>query len=260
MRNAVVFIIGLICMVSPVSAEDTEPNEKAKLGIQLDATWASKYIWHGQDLYDGHAAFQPSITLDLFGSGFSAGVWKSSACSSGFVKDDELDYWVAYGNSLFEDKWFKTDYEVKWTYYDYFRQSSKKADSEEIDGSFSWPNVLPFGVVPKYTLSYLYSATSHSPAAALEMEGFLHTFGFTYDFNAPKVDLPLTFSWDIAYNDGQGSCDFDHEWAYMTWGLSSRIKFGPGDFTPAIYYQKTMDRSINKEDELWCSFSYTLNF
>jgi hypothetical protein len=261
MKNIVIFIIGLICAGSSVSAEDVnELKREAKLGIQLDTTWVSKYIWHGQDLYDDHAAFQPSITIDLFGSGFSVGVWGSTACSSGFVNSDELDYWVAYANSLFDDTRLKTDYEVKWTYYDYIRQSSDKADSEELALRLSWPDVFPFGVVPNYTLSYLYAATSGSPAAELEMEGFLHTFGFTYDFNVPKVDLPLTFSWDITYNDGQGGADFHHEWAYITWGLSSYIKLGPGGFTPAIYYQTTMDKSINEEDEFWCSFSYTLDF
>ncbi len=260
MKNAAILIIGLICMTSSVSAEDTKLKEKPKLGIQLDATWVSKYIWHGQDLYDDRAAFQPSISLDVFGTGFSTGVWMSSACASGFVRDEELDYWAAYRNSFFDDTWLKTDYEVKWLYYDYFRQSSKKADSQEIEGAFSWPDILPWGIVPYYLISYNYCAQSHCEAADLKMEGFLHTFGFTYDFNAPKVDLPLTFSWDISYNDGQGGPDFDHEWAYTTWGLSSYIKFGPGGFTPAIYYQKTMDRSINKEDELWCSFSYTVEF
>lgn len=246
--------------MSSVSAEDTEPKEKAKFGIQLDATWVSKYIWHGQDLYDDHAAFQPSVTFDLFGSGFSMGVWGSTACGSGFVDSEELDYWAAYTNSLFGDGRFKTDYEVKWLYYDYFRQSSGEADSQELDLSLSWPDICPLGIVPNYTLSYLYAARGSSPAADLKMEGFLHTFGFTYDFNAPKVELPLTFSWDITYNDGQGGSDFDHEWAYTTWGLSSYIEFGPGGFTPAIYYQRTMDKSVNEEDELWCSFSYTIDF
>jgi uncharacterized protein (TIGR02001 family) len=258
MKKAAVFIIGLICAVSSVSAEDTELEEKAKLGIQLDATWVSKYIWHGQDLYDDHAAFQPSISFDLFGTGFSTGVWASSACSSGFVNSEELDYWAAYGNSLFGDRRFKTDYEVKWLYYDYFRQSSDKADSQELDLSLSWPDIFSFGIVPNYTLSYLYAAQGHCPAADLKMEGFTHTFGFTYDFNVPKADLPLTFSWDITYNDGQ--CDVDHDWSHITWGLSSYIKFGPGGFTPAIYYQTSMDKSVNEEDEFWCSFSYTLNF
>jgi hypothetical protein len=260
MKNIAIFIIGLIFAVSTVSAEDAETEEKTKLGIQLDATWVSKYIWHGQDLYDDHAAFQPSITFDLFGSGFSTGVWGSTACSSGFVRDEELDYWVAYGNSLFGDTRLKTDYEVKWTYYDYFRQSSEKADSQDFEGSFSWPEICPLGIVPNYTLSYVCCAHSHCEAADLRMEGYLHTFGFTYDFNAPEADLPLTFSWDITYNDGQGGTDFDHDWAYMTWGLCSYIKLGPGGFTPALYYQKTMDKSVNEEDELWCSLSYTIDF
>lgn len=49
---------------------------------------------------------------------------------------------------------------------------------------------------------------------------------------------------------------------YMTTtrGLSSYIKIGPGGFTPAIYYQRSMDKSVNEEDEFWCSFSYTLSF
>ncbi len=261
MKKAAILIIGLIYLTNSVSAQDSKPGDKNKW-VTLDATWVSKYIWHGQDLYDDHAAFQPSINLDLFGTGFSANVWSSTACSSGFVRDAELDYSVAYSNILFGDSLFETDYEVGWVYYDYYNQSSENADSQEIDGSFSWPNILPLGIVPHYTLSYLYCARGdQNPAALLKMEGFLHTFGATYDFNAPKIDLPLTFLWDISYNDGQGGADFHHEWAYMTWGLSSYIKLGPDEgFTPAIYYQTSMDDSVNEEDELWCSFSYTLKF
>jgi hypothetical protein len=263
MRNIlIVFIIGLTCFGDYVLAQDSNEAQEAKLGIQLDVTWVSKYIWHGQDLYDDHAAFQPSINIDLFGTGFSLNVWSSSACSSGFVDSDEYDYTVAYGNSLFEDARFQTDYELKWLYYDYVRKSSDEGDSAEFEFSFSWPKIFKCGLVPNYTFSYLYAAKSNSPASATEMEGGLHTFGFTYDVDVPEVSLPvpLTLSWDITYNDGQGGKEFDHDWAYITWGASSYIKFGPGGFTPAIYYQTTMDNSVNEEDEFWCSFSYTLDF
>ncbi|MFA5292596.1 MAG: hypothetical protein WC496_06120 [Phycisphaerae bacterium] len=262
MKNITIFVIGLICAVNCVLAQDANLTQETKLGIQLDVTWVSKYIWHGQDLYEGRAAFQPSINIDLFGTGFSVNVWSSSACSSGFVSSDEFDYTVAYTNSLFEDTKFKIDYELKWLYYDYTRISSDEADSQEFEFSFSWPDIFSCGIVPNYTLSYLYAAKGDSPAAALEMEGCLHTFGFTYDVNIPKVELPLplTLSWDITYNDGQGGPDFAHDWAYITWGASSYIKFGPGGFTPAVYYQTTMDKSVNEEDEFWCSFSYTVDF
>jgi hypothetical protein len=260
MRNAAILIIGLIYTGTFAFAEtNLLPKESPKLGIELDATWVSKYIWRGQDLYDDHAAFQPSIDLDLFGTGFSINVWGSTACGSGFVNSDEVDYSVAYENSLFSNSVFKTDYEIKWVYYNYFRISSKEADSEEFDFSFSWPELFSFGLTPTYMLSYLYSATSDSPAAQLEMEGCAHTFGFTYDFNEPQTKLPLTFSWDITYNDGQGS-GVSHDWSHITWGLSTNLDIGPGTFTPAIYYQTTMDESINDEDEFWTSFSYKLSF
>jgi hypothetical protein len=260
MRKSAILVIGLIYTATFVFAEtESLPKESPKLGITLDATWVSKYIWRGQDLLDDHAAFQPSIDIDLFGTGFSINVWGSSACGSGFVNSDEVDYSVAYGNSLFNDSIFKTDYEIRWVYYNYFRISSKEADSAEFDFSFSWPEIFSFGLTPTYMLSYLYSASSDSPAARLEMEGCAHTFGFTYDINEPQTQLPLTFSWDITYNDGQGE-GVAHDWSHITWGVSTSIDVGPGSFTPAIYYQTSMENSINTEDEFWTSLSYTMSF
>jgi len=49
------------------------------LGVTLDATWVSKYIWRGFDRLDDKAAFQPSVMLDLFNTGFNVGVWGSWA-------------------------------------------------------------------------------------------------------------------------------------------------------------------------------------
>ncbi len=44
------------------------------LGVTADATWVSKYIWRGFDLLDDKGAFQPSVDVDLFGSGWSVNV------------------------------------------------------------------------------------------------------------------------------------------------------------------------------------------
>ncbi|MBN2590087.1 MAG: hypothetical protein JXA96_09505 [Sedimentisphaerales bacterium] len=254
-------IIGLFLLNSLTFAQTNQiEKEEAKLGIEFDATWASKYIWRGMDLYDDHAAFQPSIDFDLFGTGFSVNVWGSTACGSGFVRSDELDYSVTYQNSLFKDTKFQTDYSLTWLYYDYFRISSDEADSQEFDLSLSWPEICTYNVTPTYTISYLYAAQSSTPASSLEMEGFAHILGLTYDCNLPQTDLPLTFSWDITYNDGQGGTSIDHDWSHITWGLSSSFDYGPGSFTPAVYYQTSMDDSINNEDEFWATFSYTFVF
>ena len=261
MKNIKTLIIGLFFTGTLAFAQTEQPQSpKPQLGIELDVTWASKYIWHGMDLYDDHAAFQPSINFDLFETGFSVNVWGSTACSSGFVQSDELDYSIAYQNSIFSETPLKTDYEIRWLYYDYFRISSDEGDSQELDLSLCWPEIFPFGLTATYEISYLYTAKSGSPAARLDMEGFSHTFGLAYDCNVPQTDLPLTFVWDITYNDGQGGGDIDHEWSYITWGLSTSLDAGPGSLTPAAYYQTSMDDSVNDEDEFWVSMSYTINF
>lgn len=260
MKIKSMLVIGLCCIGTFTFAQtDQIQQDEPKLGIEFDATWASKYIWRGMDLYDDHAAFQPSINFDLFGTGFSVNVWESSACGSGFVSSDELDYTVTYQNSVFNDSKLQTDYSLSWLYYDYFRISSDEADSQEFNMSLSWPNACPV-ITPTYTISYLYAAKGSSPASSLEMEGFAHILGFTYDCNIPETDLPLTFSWDITYNDGQGDSSIDHDWSHITWGLSTGIDFGPGRFTPAVYYQTSMDSSVNNEDEFWTTLSYTLSF
>jgi len=145
-------------------------------------------------------------------------------------------------------------------YYDYFRMSSDEGDSQELAFSISWPEVFSFNLTPSYTMSYLYSAKSDSPAASLEMEGFAHVFGFTYDFNTTQTDLPLTFGWDITYNDGQGGTSIDHDFSHITCSLATSLDFGPGSLTPITYYQTSMDDSVNDEDELWFSLSYTMSF
>jgi hypothetical protein len=231
------------------------------LGISFDATWVSKYIWKGQDIYDDHAAFQPSISFDLYGTGFSANVWTSFAGGGGFRNLEEYDYSLAYSSTAFDGEITQTDYALTWVYYDVYDGSSRDNDSQDIFLDLAWPNLLGGKIVPVYQVSYYYAAKSGGAIAAAEIEGFLHLFGFDYDLPFLEInDNPLIFSWDIAYNDGQGSSSYDHDWAYITWGLSTSLDAGGGTLTPALYYQTSMDKSVNPEDEFWVGMSYGFNF
>ena len=257
MDMKIIMVIGLV-LVGSIAFAQTE--DQAELGIELDATWASKYIWRGFDLYDDKAAFQPSVDLDLFGTGFSVNVWGSTGCAEQLVNGDELDYSVTYQNSMFNDTKFQTDYSVSWVYYDYVRLNSGAVDAQEFNMSLSWPEICSFGVVPTYTIAYLYPSKPDSAAARLGLDGFVHVLGLTYDYVIPDTELPLTFCWDITYNDGQGGTSVEHDWSHMTWGLSTGFDVGPGTFTPSVYYQTSMEDSVNTEDELWTTLSYTFGF
>lgn len=231
------------------------------LSISFDATWVSKYIWKGQDIYDDHAAFQPSINFDLYGTGFSANVWTAFAGGGGFRNLEEYDYSLAYSSAAFVGETIQTDYAITWLYYDVYDGSSRDNDSQDILLDFAWPNLLGGKIVPVYQLSYYYAAKGGGALAGAEVEGFLHIFGFDYDLLFSEIiDNPITFSWDIAYNDGQGSSSYDHDWAYITWGLSTSLDAGGGTLTPALYYQTSMDKSVNPEDEFWVGLSYRFDF
>ncbi len=253
------------------------------IGVDIDATWVSKYIWHGFDRLDDKAAFQPSINVDL-GSGFSVGVWSSYAGSSkgggsiSTVDATELRYILTYNNSAFAGEAYQMDYAVNWLYYDFIDRPSNVADFQEINVALAFPQICPGGIVPRYTAIYLWPAEGSGPSNGVT--GWMHQFGVDYDIAVGEIipnnpEQVFTFSWDITYNDGAGAIgpggpadvgisdrsNPDHDWSHMTWGLSTEIAcpFG-GTFRPGIYYQTSMEDTVNNQDEFWTGLSYTLSF
>ncbi|NPU99523.1 MAG: hypothetical protein HPY51_20225 [Candidatus Omnitrophica bacterium] len=81
--------------VGPVWAVDIFGEE---LGVTIESSYVSKYLWKGYDVLDDHGAWQPSLTLDY--RGFYVGVWGSWPTSSGFVDATELDYYLGYAQSF----------------------------------------------------------------------------------------------------------------------------------------------------------------
>ncbi len=261
-----VTVMMLFGMSGVIQAVETEYGE---IGIDVDVTWVSKYIWRGFDRLDDKAAFQPSINLDLFDTGFSFNVWSSFAGASknggrtSTVNAEEWRYTLTYANSLFDGESYVTNYAVSWIYYDFPDMASKDADLQEFNVDFSWPEACPFGVVPHYQAIYLWSA--EGDGAARDYEGFIHVIGVGYDlamegFLPDNPEQILSFTWDITYNDDAGARDVDHDWSHMLWGLSTDIDCGPGTLTPAIYYQTSMEDTVNTEDEFWVGISYGLSF
>ena len=99
--------------------------------------------------------------------------------------------------------------------------------------------------------------------AAAHNGGPIHDLGFDYNWNLKCLpDLPLKFTADAVYNDGTGGPNVDHDWSHLLWGLSTHFKcpLTGATITPGIWFQNSMDKSVNNEDELWGGLSYTLMF
>lgn len=249
------------------------------LGVTVDATWVSKYIWRGVDVLDDKAAFQPSVNVDIFGSGFSVGVWASYAGSSkgggsmSTVDATEFNYILTYNGTAFAGEAYQMDYAVNWLYYDFIDMPSKNADAQEINVATAFPQICPGGIVPRYTAIYMWPAKGGGPSNGLV--GWIHQFGIDYDIVLGEIipnnpEQVITFSADIVYNDGAGvagtsngpaKTDIDHDWSHVVWGLTTEVAcpFG-GTFRPGIYYQTSMEKSVNPEDEFWTGLSYSLSF
>jgi len=247
------------------------------LGVTLDATWVSKYIWRGFDRLDDKAAFQPSMMVDLFNTGFHVGVWGSWAGASqnngavSTVGATELNYILSYKNRINEGEALQVDYAVNYIYYDFVKRASKQFDAHEVSLSVALPQVTGIGLVPRYSVAYLWNARSGGPAR--DLTGWIHEFGL--DYNLVVCDLipnnpeqVFTFSWDITYNDGAGQMypapgrgKVEHDWSHMTWGVTTDIAapWG-GSFRPGLYWQNSWEDSVNTQDELWLALSYSLSF
>jgi len=235
------------------------------LGVDVDVTWVSKYVWRGIDILDDKAATQPSITLDLYGTGLSFNAWASYAGSSkggsarSTVDAQEWDYTLTYANSIFDGQTYKTNYAASWIYYDFPDKASKDGDMQEFNLGLSWPEVFPFGVVPSYVIAYSWPAKGGGIARS--NQGFAHVFGLSYSLEMADLPNPLNFNFTTVYNDGCGGAAVKHDWSHILWSVSTPFD-GPmgGTITPAVYYQKSMEETINTEDELWIGVSYGLSF
>jgi len=267
------FGMAVLCGLAAIApAADTAAAAPADdLGVTVDLSYTSKYVWRGFDLLDDVGAFQPSVDFDL-GHGFSANLWMSYAGSQGDTKTGasrvdatEYDYTLAYSGTAFESCPWKTDYMVGWRYFDYIDTATRDADLQEVFITAEMPNLIEGGIVPHVAVFQLWPAKSGG--ANSDYSGTIYLMGFNYGFALDQMPgLPLTFSWDIVYNDGTGSVAgqpfIDHDWSHMVWGLSTAMTcpMTGAKIVPAVYFQNSFEDTVNTEDELWGSISYSFSF
>ncbi|MFQ6036157.1 MAG: hypothetical protein ACE5NM_09985, partial [Sedimentisphaerales bacterium] len=186
--NRITILLTVVIFFAGVSICNSQENADAKLGFDVDATFVSKYLWHGYDLLDDKAAFQPSVNIDLYGTGLSVNWWASYPASAGFsstlgasrVDATEYDYTVAYNHTLLEKTSYATDITANYIYYDFPDAPSTYADAQELGVGFAWPNICPVGFVPSYYVGKIWPSRSISVLTG-EYGGWMHIFGLSYD-------------------------------------------------------------------------------
>jgi len=239
----------------------------------LDLTYQSKYLWRGFDIYGDKSAMQPSLDLDLFGSGLGVSVMGHRANSDGFENQERWDYTLYYQNITCPNEAYALMYRLGWVYYNYPEGHNQDADLQEMYATLSLPKMCPAGVVPSYSIVKLWPNSSSSlvgaPSSDGTASGFLHIFRMDYPLVAGGI-LPETpeqvfnLSAEAIYNDGTGPLgqNVDHDWSNLVFGVSTGIDLADGlVLTPGVYHQVTMEKTVNQDsDETWGTLSLTYNF
>ncbi len=249
----------LLTTVIFLSAVGLAQAEEDKLGVTLDVTYMSKRMSKGSESYGQQGALFKTIDLDFWGTGFGVAVKHRDATSSGYVDKEKFYYKVYYAGPFFEDKAYLTKYKVTWQYEHYPGLAINKAKTtHEWKFAFSWPEILPAGLVPKYIAHYEYPAGS---GYNRDITGWVHRFRLGYKLIVPKLSKPLNLSAEIAYRDGLGGPTKDHDWSHATFGISTKFKINDNlRFVPGLYHQISMDDSVCERDVTYCILSMKYKF
>jgi len=263
MKQIVLFVaIILMAAAVPVRAQ-------GELHGAGDVTYQSKYLWRGIDVYGDKSAIQPSVILDLYGTGLGISVEGHRANTSGYEAGERWDYTLFYKNALFGDESYATQYMLGWRYFNFPDMSSQAFDLQEIHAVLSWPEILPVeGLVPTYVLVKLWPAEGGSTVGG-NASGFAHIFMLDYGLPIEGLlpDVPeqvLRLHSEFVFNDGVDprGIGVDHDWTNAVFGIATDFELAENlTLTPAVYHQVTMDRSINPDkDETWVTLGMKYEF
>lgn len=274
-------LAGTVMVLCAVSLGYAEAQDGGLHGA-IDVTYLSKYIWRGFDVYGDKSAIQPSIDLDLFGSGFGISAMGHRANSSGYeMTGERWDYTLYYYNRLGDTGPLACNYRFGWVYYNYPDMSSHTTDSidlQELQGIFSFPNLLGVErLVPTYVLVKLWPSNSGTMVGAGTppggtdgtASGFAHIFMLDYGIpveglSADNPEQMINLHTEVVFNDGVGpdGRNVDQDWSNVVFGATTTFEMsGNMSLTPGVYHQITMDKSVNDDkDETWAMLSATYKF
>ena len=264
-----------------LSASSFAQAQEGELSGTLSFTYMTKSIFYGFDYYpDDHSGYLTALDLDLYGTGVGVNVFWARAISAPFENAETLGTGLYYGNNLWEDEAYGTDYKLGWNYWGYpdeprggsASMKCQAAHMHEFYVTLSWPRACPMGVVPSYTVLSMWPADRDS--AARKNTGWGHIVGLGCDFIVPGLlpDTPeqkVHLSAEAVYNDGfapgvvvgAASGTVDHDWSHALFGISTDFNITESlAFTPAFYYQSSWEDTVNTEDQWWFTFGLAYKF
>jgi hypothetical protein len=240
----------------------------------IDVGYQSRNIWRGFEIYpNNHSGLTSEIDMKMGDTGFGFNVSYDRAVNGGFENQQWLPISVYYENRPYA---YNMNYQFGWTYYSHPDEPKNASDMQELYGSFEFPSMLGRNLTPSYTIAYLWPARGDSYVRS--NSGWMHILGLTYTMPIAGLGLDGTSQdvrlvSELVYNDGvaPGSAAgkngylnakaVDHDWSHAVFGLETDYKLTRNlSLTPGVYFQSSMDKSVNSGDEYWAALSLKYSF
>ena len=244
----------------------------------VGATWESQYVWRGFDVYDDDSAVHVLADMALWGTGFGVGVVGHQSLSESFGDLQRWDGTFYYQNSLYPGAPLATNVRLGYVYYYYPKMNEGRTeDLMEVHAILSWPNLLPLaGLQPSYAAAYMWPgarnpwAEDRNPHFADNATGLFHIAMLDYAFTVPALlsdadSQVVKLHSELVYNDGVSpfGTRVKAGFSNVVLGASTDFVFGANRniiLTPALYYQFSLEDTVNPDDEFWVSVSLKYPF
>jgi len=262
----IVLLPAMVLAQTESKGKSKGPGDLEILGYGLDVhgyadiTFQSRYIWRGFDVFNNRSAYQMTAGLQFADTGFGAEVSGHRATGGGYELWERWDYNLYYQNALFKGEPIETNYRLGWVYYSFPQWPAVSWDLQEMHAIISMPNVTTVkGLVPSLVIVKLWPSAGDSPFVGSNASGWAYIGMLDYAFPIPGL-LPtmpeqmIRLHSEIIYNDGVSPMNtvVDSDWSNAVLGASTDFDLGYGlKLTPGVYYQVSMDSSVNDKDEVW---------
>ncbi len=276
----VVFLAVLLTAAVAVAEEtqselsETANEPKAMIGT----SWDSLYIWRGFEIFHDASAVHVMADLNLFDTGFGVSAVGHQSVGDAFGELQRWDGTLYYQNVLWSGEPLATNFRLGYVYY-YYPKANFGLTQDLMEGHaiFSWPNLLPIkGLQPSYAFAYMWPGRRNhwaefvNPDFDSNSTGMFHIAMLDYAFTiAPLLswmeDQVIKLHGELVYNGGVSpfGTNVQSGFSDAVVGISTDFVFGAARnivLTPAFYYQFSLEKTVNPDDEAWAGVSLKFAF
>ena len=276
----VVLAIALLAATVAVAQESQDELSESRGGLHgvVGATWDSQYIWRGFNVFGGDSAAHVLADLNLFDTGFGVSAVGHQSLGESLGDMQRWDGTVYYQNGLFGGEMLATNFRLGYVYYYYPKLNyGRTQDLMEGHAVLSWPSLLPIkGLQPSYAFAYMWPgmknhwAEDANPAFGKNCTGMFQILMLDYAFTVPALlasmdDQVIKLHSEAVYNSGVSpfGTKVKSGFSDAVVGASTDFAFGAGRniiLTPFVYYQFSLEKTVDPDNEFWGGISLKYAF